>query len=574
MLNVFALIAIMVGFLVPCWSQSKPTVKLIVNSKQVETGEPVMFTVKSSISGTVELDYPDAFVVGSGVSSGMEQETDYTSGETITTYYFSQNGTFAQEGSFTVKAYVKKGKVYSSNAVTIRVSKGGANSSEELSRKTLKQPIFGLIDRSQSKIYEGEPLILSAKTYTKLNVTMLEGYQTFQVDGGAETFDIDQSQRLVVSEEFLKGQTYHTFTYGKQVVFPSKTGRLNIRPFEMSLRFDNGSIFSESISFRSQASSVEVLPLPDGAPANFIGAVGDFSMRVSPLQPKIEAGEVIPFRVTITGFGNLHNIDAPKVKLSNGVTFYGDPEIKKDLSYSTRGTEGSITFTYFIQFHRGGTFDYPTVSLAYFHPKTKKYVQLRNPRKSIVVSGPESQITAQATTPKTDDSLPETNTAEVDPLATLSVKNPKQFKDSVWFWPAVLSPLFLAGIALFFFRRSKERTVEVPCQVEPCFPRNDFKDVIKQLQQDLSSSTSPQESYSLIQKIVHQAACLVTENETIPFSKQSVIDTLQAHQKDISEVDLIWKNCDLGKYGFMEQDHLLQETKNALRKQLASWNSY
>lgn len=573
MLKFIAFIGFLVGFVFPCLSQSKPTVKLIVSSKQVETGEPVLFTVKSSISGTVELDYPTEFIVGSGVSSGMEQETDYSTGESITTYYFAQNGTFSQEGSYTIKAYVKKGKVYSSNSVTIRVSKSGSSSSEDLTRKTLKQPIFGLIDRSQTKIYEGEPLILSAKTFTKLNVTMLEGYQPFQVEGGAETFDIDQSQRLVVSEEMLKGHSFHAFTYGKQIVFPSKTGKLTIRPYEMSLRFDNGSIFSESITFRSQASQVEVLPLPENAPNDFIGGVGEFSLHIEPLQGKANAGEIMSFKVIVSGYGNIHNIDNPLVKLPKGVAFYGDPEIKKDISYSNRGTEGSITFTYFIQFQHGGRFTYPSVTLSYFHPKSKKYIQLKGKKQEIDVEGDQKSVLAEANPlHENQDSVTNTNQSEENPLATLKIENPNQFKDSLWFWPMVVSPILFAGLAFVFFKRKKESHPEKSCHSIASFPKTAFEQQIKQLQLELSSSTNVQESYTLIQKIIHQATCLVCESEHVPFSKQSILDMLQAKNKSITSIDVIWKNCDLGKYGFMEEVHLLNDTKNLLRQQLGEWN--
>jgi len=194
----------------------KPTVSLSADTKTVQVGEQITFTVKSNVAGGVTIDFPKEFTAGSGTMNGMEQEMDYNTGEVSTIYYISQNGSFKSNGTYTFNAYVNnRKKIFKSNAITIKVEKPAPVNSaleEEISKRTLKQPIFGLIQRSKTKVYEGEPVVLEAKIYSKLNINMLEEYAPFEVEGGAEMKEIDKSQRLLMTKVPFKGQNYLSFT--------------------------------------------------------------------------------------------------------------------------------------------------------------------------------------------------------------------------------------------------------------------------------------------------------------------------------------------------------------------------
>ena len=190
----------------------------------------------------------------------------------------SQNGAFKENGNFSIYAYVKNKKaIYKSNKVVVKVEKETTYSTDEkeISRKNQSQAVFGIIQRSKTRIYEGESVVLEAKVYSKLDINMLEAYQSFEMDGGSEMKEIDKTSNLLLKKENYKGSQYLTFTYGKQVVFPSSIGKIKIKPFEMSLQYRDGGIFSDRISFTSNGSFVEVLPLPGNAPNDFIGAVGN-----------------------------------------------------------------------------------------------------------------------------------------------------------------------------------------------------------------------------------------------------------------------------------------------------------
>lgn len=441
----------------------KPTVSLTADIKTVQVGEQITFTVKSTIAGGVTIDFPKEFIAGNGTMNGMEQEMDYNMGEVTTIYYFSQNGSFKSNGTYTFYAFVNnRKKIFKSNALTIKVEKQTAvnpSMEEEISKRILKQPIFGLIQRSKTKVYEGEPVVLEAKIYSKLNINMLEEYAPFEVDGGAEMKEIEKSQRLLMSKVALKGQNYLSFTYGKQVVFPSQIGKVKIKPFEMMLQYDNGSIFSEQISFVSNPSVIEVVPLPDGAPKDFIGGVGTFELTSQLNKKSGKVGDIVALKITVSGVGNLHHVAKPKVQLPKQLSVYGDPEIDEQISFSAKGAEGNITYTYHLRLEKEGKTVIPIASISYFNPEKKKYIQVKNTIHTLEIL-PSQQTLTTSIVSQISPKMEEKHAENIPLFVSASVQNDGNFYQSIYFWPSVVSPFLLAFLGGVCYNPKKQKSVK------------------------------------------------------------------------------------------------------------------
>lgn len=548
MKKLFGFIACVVSFCL--WAQ-KPSVSLIVDTKSAAVGDLVSFTVKSNVEGSVSIDFPPNFIQGYGTSSGMEQVMDYGSGSVTTIYHFTQNGAFKENGTYVIYAYVKgKKSTYKSNKVTVKVEKNGGATEDEISKKTFKQPVFGLIKKSKNQIYEGEPLVLEAKIYSRLNINMLEGYQTFEVDGGSETHELDKSQKLLLNKEQYKGSTFLTFCYGKQLVFPNSTGKIKVKPFEMSLQYSDGGIFSERIAFTSTSSTVEVLPLPAGAPANFIGAVGSFELLTSLNKNKVKVGDVIKLSVTVKGIGNLHNIQKPTLKLPKGIVVYGDPEVKDDYTFGENGAEGSITYLYHLQIKQGGVDKLPGIAIAYFDPNQKKYVQAK--ANSIALQNDGGSVVASiSSTPENQDKKGD----EAHPFASANVSDDLALSPTLG-WSLVLSPLALAFVGLFFFSK-KPVLRERKAKTTP-------KPSIAHLKQQLLAIN--------IEDCPVKAAYVSIENNIKEFagqfcardlSKTEVVSELQntaLESEVIGNIKAVLTRCEEARFAFDENREHLKET--------------
>jgi len=220
-----------------CSFGQKPIVILEVEPKEAEVGEMLTITVRANVQGEIDVDLPSGFIHGYEIMNGMNQEIDYNTGKVINYFYLSQNGAMPKAGTFKFgPAYVKRGnKVYRSNTVTVTIRKENTapvTNGNEISAKQLRQPAFGIIEKSKSVIYEGEPLILNAKVYSIFDPSHLEDYQEYKLDGALDKHDITTSTRITVREEKIKRNTYYAFEHDKKVIFPIGTGKFTIEPFK------------------------------------------------------------------------------------------------------------------------------------------------------------------------------------------------------------------------------------------------------------------------------------------------------------------------------------------------------
>src|SRR5690606_17678920 len=226
----------------------------------------------------------------------------------------------------------------------------------------LKKPAFGIIERSSEKLYEGEPLVLAARVYTTFNPTSKPiRKQNYEVSGIVEMYDLlDASNPSAVK---IKRKDYITFTYNRKVMFPTGAGVLNFQSFEVLLPDGNN-----GYSVQSNVPKIEVLPLPPNAPRDFIGAVGNFEINQVVTAKDLKQGDVLTLEVVISGQGNLHNIEKPRIPLKSGMIIYGDPTIEEDFTFTSAGAVGQVTFTYNIQVTKSGDQQIDPVSIAYFDP--------------------------------------------------------------------------------------------------------------------------------------------------------------------------------------------------------------
>jgi hypothetical protein len=380
----------------------KPDIQLSVNKKPIEVGQNVVFTVKSNIDGQVQFDFPSSFMQG-GNSKSVQQSIINNAWSLVVEN--AQAGVFKKEGKFTVVATVtEKGKTYKSNPLTVTVkpksdpakARKFDNTEGEITKHNMKEAIFGIIEKSSAKVYEGEPLILAAKVYSRVSLSMMQDYKPFSFKGAAETFELEKSDNFSLNRENFQGTTFLTFSSNKQLVFPAITGKFIVKPFEMVLQFNRGGFFDEQTRIESNATFIEVLPLPKGAPKDFIGAVGKYSLQTSVSKTSAKVGDVITLEMNVKGTGNLHTISKPKLNLPVGLSIYGDPEMKEELDYTDEGVTGFKKFIFHIKVNKGGKIDLPNLSISYFDPSLKKYITIKGNTETIEVEGSEEIVKVQA----------------------------------------------------------------------------------------------------------------------------------------------------------------------------------
>jgi hypothetical protein len=509
-------------------------VQIIVEPKSALVGEEITVTIKSNIQGEVNLDFGASFVQGNSVMSGSLQEVDYTTGKAINYFYLSQNGTYLKEGSYILgPAYIKKGKsVYKSNIVTIKIEKDRPVVNEDITSRQLKKPAFGLVGRSKSKMYEGESIVLSAKVFSRFNPTHIDGYDSYQVEGAFEKHELGGGQQIMVDEKNLKGLPMFCFEYNRQLIFPTQTGKLTVHPFKMTLKKG-----VDGYTFSSDGSSIDVLPLPAGAPSDFAGGVGEFSVSRSIDKSSLKQGDVLTLTVVVSGRGNLQNIANPVLKLPKGMIQYGDPIIEDDYSYGNLGAQGKIRFKFNIQAMKDGILNLPKLTWTYFDPVQAQYVTLEDKSELIQVVK-DANFTVVPSLEKKEESITDSfSAAPLRPIA--KSRSLGTVIRSPFFLPALFSPLCLAFLLIFLKKRRDKNAEKVEEETQYSSFHKEAWEAVEMAKKELDRGHSDNFYASLEKAIKLLCAAKLKKEEIILGGKKELFHQLQDSPIDESTLQIL-----------------------------------
>ena len=553
---------VLVGF---CYSQ-KPMIQLMVDPKVAQVGEEITVKVISNLGGNITIDLPSAFIQGGALMQGSETEYDANTGKLTSFFYKSNIGRIKKEGVYTFgPAYIKKDrKVFKSNTVTVKIESDEPISSVQgdFSAKQLKKPAFGMIEKSKNKIYEGEPLVLTAKVYARYRPTHFEGYEPFELEGAIEKHEINAGKDPEIKN--FRGIEYFCFEANKQLLFPSGTGKFQITPFKMDLKKG-----FEGFEFSSSSASIEVLPLPANAPKNFNGGVGKFSLEKKLTKKNFKQGDFIELTLIVSGEGNIHMISSTPINLPKELVLYGDPIIEEEITYGVNGSQGSIKYKYNIQIKEGGDINFPQIAFSYFDVSKKEYVQVREAAEKISVTSNGKSVIAKI--PNTTR-FEKPNEKSMSFISKLNVSQKEERGLSNLFYLFVIAtPIAFSFLVLFLKKRKKSNT---RIKGVESIKKENKKAVFNEIESaKLALQTNQIDKfYVSIQQSIF-LACLgetVNDPKTI-FNKTDLLFVLENNNIDvklIDEVKTIFRICEEARYGLnldeLSHDQLFVMTKQTI----------
>lgn len=387
----------------------------------VAVGEP--FGVEFSLNAAYEdFEAPsfEGFDVLAGPSTSTSNSIQIINGKMSKSvnYTISYVLVASAEGEFTIgSARVKsEGKSYSTRESTIRVIKEAASGNNNSSAArpndrgqgrsegvvaTLAEDdvlIVATVDRT--KLYKGEPILVTYKLYTR--VAMNAEGQKMPSFAGFWTQRLNVDSNRWMREEY-GGKIYDACPIAEYLLFPQHSGKLTVEPLELSIVarlqvknprrgndpfadfFDVPQIQEVRRVIRSKEITLDVKPLPEGAPKSFSGAVGEFELSTTPPADEIEANSAVSYVVKISGTGNLSMIQAPQIDLPTSFEQYS-VKSSESIQTSSRGVSGYRQFEYPMIARADGDFFIPEVEFSYFNPRLAKYVTLTAPERAIRVT--------------------------------------------------------------------------------------------------------------------------------------------------------------------------------------------
>ncbi|MDO4802500.1 MAG: BatD family protein, partial [Prevotellaceae bacterium] len=418
---------------------------------------------------------PSAFEVLVGPSTSTSSSFQMVNGKTSSnesttfTYVLMAN----KNGTFTIPAAhaVCGGKTVTSNSITINVSgKVSANSQSSKQRPTGVRPsgskirgndLFITVNASKQCVYEQEPIILTYKVFTQVELTALDGKMPDLK--GFHTQELALPQQKSFSRETYNGKTYNAVVWSKYMMYPQVTGLLtipsitfngtilqqdtSIDPFEAF--FNGGMGYSEvNKVIAAPEVKIQVLPLPD-KPKNFSGGVGKFNLSTSLVADNPKSGEPITMKVVISGNGNLKLIKQPNLDLPKDFDRY-DPKVEDNTKLGENGLEGNMTYEFLFVPRHKGNYTIPPVEFTYFDTETKTYKTLKSESYTLKVAKGEdgAGYTEQEVLQMLNRDIRYIKLGN----ATLTKRN-QHFFGSATYWMLLVVPFMLFVVLLIIFRQ-------------------------------------------------------------------------------------------------------------------------
>jgi len=309
-----------------------------------------------------------------------------------------------KEGKFTIEpaeATVSKDKIRS-NPITIEVVKQAASNPQQHQGQGQRQPqaaenrsdlpnddLFVTIDLSRRSTYIGEPIIATVKVYTRVNIANFEDAK-FPVFNGFWSQEIETPNNINFQRVNLNGKIYNYGVIRKYLLFPQKSDKLEIDPFELTVVYQARanrpqSLFDEFFGsyqtyrkkLQSKPIAVTVKELPGNAPESFKGAVGHFKMDATIDKSSLKTNDALTVKVKITGSGNIRLIGAPKVEFPAGFEQF-DPKTSENINSTSENAVGSKSYEFVAIPRTPGEFTIPPVEFTYFDPDKRQYVTVKS----------------------------------------------------------------------------------------------------------------------------------------------------------------------------------------------------
>jgi len=357
------------------------------------------------------------------------------------------------------------------------------------------------------------------------------------------------------------GEQFNEVVWRKVVLYPQKTGPLEIEPLTLNLSLsvptNQRDLFGRQIPVQAQKVittgkkriNVRTLPLTD-QPAEFSGAVGQFDFDVILDKSALKASESFQVKVKVNGNGNLKLFNLPRINVPKTLEVY-EPEHKEEVKVTLSGMQGSVEDVYTIVPQFQGKYPIPTLEFSYFDPEAATYKTLRSQDLLVdVFDGPVamgSQGTPSAQLPKQNLQVPESAFRFIQLQTQLVPIAAPEFWWSVPFWLLLGIP-FVLLIAGYFINQF---IVQKPENISLTKQRRAEKLSKKYLSSAKKAIHNQTAFYEALERALHNYLKAKLKIETTEMSKPNIKKLLvekkvqeQAAQEFIESIE----NCERARY--------------------------
>lgn len=344
----------------------------------VGLNEPFRITFTTNTrKGTITPPNFEKFIVVSGPY--QSSQTQIINGRMSSQRSIAYEIVAQEEGVFTLPPARMKvsGQELESNRLKITVKAGAKRNSR--AERNAKESFNVRILASKKSVYVGEPVVL------KFRATLFDPVRDLSIIQ-APNFENVLQQQLEFKQESIRevvGNKMATvLDFDKRLILPNKPGTLGGQELKISgqVQVPTGrrDFFNMPLTkFVPQVATanipaVKIKPLPEGAPEDFQGGVGELKLVREISRKEVSGSESITIKLRVEGAGNFNTLEVPELIQPEGFDVY-DPKYNENIRYSERGIRGYKEYEYLLVPQYRGSFIVPEMQWSYFNTRTERY---------------------------------------------------------------------------------------------------------------------------------------------------------------------------------------------------------
>jgi len=415
---------------------------------------------------------------------------------------------------------------------------------------------------SNATPYLNERITIVYKLYVSNDVSITSQWREINspryADFWSKTID---SQKLNVFEGKYQGEDYRYVVLKTTVLYPQKTGALDIEPLTLDVPIDvpgkKRNIFGRTISARVNKTisaggrSITVKPLPiDGKPDTFTGAVGDFKFNLQTNKNSLDANQAFELTATVSGSGNLNTLTLPSLKVPSTLEVY-EPERSENLQTIASGIRGSISETYTVIPQYKGSYPIRPITFSYFNPATERYQSIASSDIIITVANgfvaSTNEKDSKTQSPLKELVVPQARFRYLKLNADLIASKRAPFFKSKLFWSLLAGPLLC--IPLFILIGKKRKALRGDIQGNKLRKAN--KMARKYLAEAKKNRHDKVVFYEALERSLHNYLKARLALETTEMSKEHISELLikrKAQAACVIDFERLLKRCEFARY--------------------------
>ncbi len=468
-------------------------------------------------------------------------------------------------------------KVYKTSPIDVEVTAAVDKPTDGNNTELIAEDNLHLVaEVSKGNPYLNEAITVVYKLYVSPRISVSNWRELDNPkynDFWSQSVDIKQ---LRVENGEYRGEPYRYVILRKTILYPQKTGELNIEPLTLSVAVDVPSerrdIFGSRIyktvnkTVAADNKKINVKALPTNAPENFTGAVGKFDFSVSSSKNELNAGESLQAKVEVKGNGNLKLFDLPELTAPSSLEMY-NPERRENVNTNLSGMQGSISNSYTIIPTRKGKYPIPALSFSYFDPKSETYITHTSDEMLISVdSGPlaGSNNMSNSGVNKQPVAFNDSQFRFIKLKTNLISLDDSGFFGSAGFWTALILPLAAIPLFILFGRKRDKRAADVTGNRI----RKADKLARKYLSEAKRNLGDQKEFYLALERSMHnylKAKLGITTSEMSKDRIQQILSEKQVDEQTTTEFIALLSSCEFARYTPASSDAMQQDYEKAVR---------